>query len=79
MRTGTLGPNVVDISSLYPVTGCFTYDAGFTSTASCELVDISSAPRTRTIRAHLRADGSPILGLISSLSLEGFKITRITR
>ena len=36
MRTGTLGPNVVDISSLYPVTGYFTYDAGFTCTASCE-------------------------------------------
>ena len=36
MRTGTLGPDVVDISNLYPDTGCFTYDAGFTSTASCE-------------------------------------------
>ena len=39
MRTGTLGPDVVDISSLYPDTGCFTYDAGFTSTASCEFED----------------------------------------
>ena len=36
MRKGTLGPDVVDISTLYQETGCFTYDPGFTSTASCE-------------------------------------------
>ena len=36
MRTGTLGPDVVDIGALYQGTGCFTYDPGFTSTASCE-------------------------------------------
>jgi citrate synthase len=36
VRKGTLGPDVVDISALYPETGCFTYDPGFTSTASCE-------------------------------------------
>ena len=34
--SGTLGPNVVDISQLYSETGLFTYDPGFTSTASCE-------------------------------------------
>jgi citrate synthase len=33
---GTLGPEVVDISSLYATTGRFTYDPGYTSTASCE-------------------------------------------
>ena len=33
---GTLGPDVIDISTLYAETGCFTYDPGFTSTASCE-------------------------------------------
>ena len=33
---GTLGPTVIDISSLYGDTGQFTYDPGFTSTASCE-------------------------------------------
>jgi citrate synthase len=32
---GTLGPSVVDISSLYSRTGRFTYDPGFTSTGSC--------------------------------------------
>ncbi|MCQ8129320.1 citrate synthase [Methylomonas rivi] len=32
---GTLGPSVVDIRSLYAQTGYFTYDPGFTSTASC--------------------------------------------
>jgi citrate synthase len=36
VRKGTLGPDVVNISTLYPETGCFTYDPGFTSTASCE-------------------------------------------
>ena len=33
---GTLGPAVVDITTLYQDTGRFTYDPGFTSTASCE-------------------------------------------
>ncbi len=33
---GTLGPSVIDIRSLYKQTGMFTYDPGFTATASCE-------------------------------------------
>jgi citrate synthase len=33
---GTVGPDVVDIRKLYAETGAFTYDPGFTSTASCE-------------------------------------------
>jgi len=33
--SGTLGPSVIDIRSLYAKTGHFTYDPGFTSTASC--------------------------------------------
>ncbi|MBB5074047.1 citrate synthase [Bartonella callosciuri] len=33
---GTLGPDVIEISSLYKETDTFTYDPGFTSTASCE-------------------------------------------
>ncbi|MEW4466703.1 citrate synthase [Parasphingorhabdus sp. JC815] len=33
---GTEGPDVVDIRKLYAKTGAFTYDPGFTSTASCE-------------------------------------------
>src|ERR1700678_3967946 len=33
---GTIGPEVVDISKLYAEAGIFTYDPGFTSTASCE-------------------------------------------
>jgi citrate synthase len=36
IRRGTLGPDVIDITSLYQDTDCFTYDPGFTSTASCE-------------------------------------------
>jgi len=36
VRAGTVGPSVIDISKLYGETGCFTYDPGFTSTASCE-------------------------------------------
>jgi citrate synthase len=34
--TGSVGPEVVDIRKLYAQTGKFTYDPGFTSTASCE-------------------------------------------
>ena len=34
--TGTVGPEVIDIRKLYGNTGRFTYDPGFTSTASCE-------------------------------------------
>jgi citrate synthase len=33
---GSVGPEVVDIGSLYAKTGRFTYDPGFTSTAACE-------------------------------------------
>ena len=36
IHKATLGPDVVDITSLYQETGHFTYDPGFTSTASCE-------------------------------------------
>ena len=36
MRKGTVGPDVVDVSTLYQDTGRFTYDPGFTSTASCK-------------------------------------------
>src|SRR6476469_3797428 len=33
---GSVGPDVVDIRKLYGETGMFTYDPGFTSTASCQ-------------------------------------------
>ena len=33
---GSTGPSVIDIRKLYADTGAFTYDPGFTSTASCE-------------------------------------------
>lgn len=33
---GSTGPSVIDIRKLYGTTGQFTYDPGFTSTASCE-------------------------------------------
>jgi citrate synthase len=33
---GTEGPRVIDVRDLYAETGYFTYDPGFTSTASCE-------------------------------------------
>jgi len=36
IHDGTIGPEVVDVSKLYAETGMFTYDPGFTSTASCE-------------------------------------------
>jgi len=36
MIDGTIGPKVIDVQKLYAQTGMFTYDPGFTSTASCE-------------------------------------------
>ena len=35
VHSGTLGPDVVDVGKL-TANGYFTYDPGFTSTASCE-------------------------------------------
>src|SRR5437667_12584085 len=35
MLSGSVGPDVVDIRTLYAKTGIFTYDPGFLSTASC--------------------------------------------
>ena len=34
--SGSTGPDVVDIRSLYNISNLFTFDPGFTSTASCE-------------------------------------------
>ena len=36
VKHGSIGPAVADIGKLYGQTGMFTYDPGFTSTASCE-------------------------------------------
>ena len=33
---GTLGPDVIDIRTIYAKTGAFTFDPGFTSTSACE-------------------------------------------
>src|SRR3972149_1442009 len=34
--SGTIGPRVIDVRRLYADTGFFTYDPGYTSTASCD-------------------------------------------
>ena len=36
VRSGTTGPDVIDIATLYREQGVFTYDPGFVSTGSCE-------------------------------------------
>ncbi len=36
VRSGSTGPDVIDIRKLYAQTGMFTFDPGFTSTASCD-------------------------------------------
>ena len=36
IHDGTVGPSVIDVSTLYGQSGQFTYDPGFTSTASCK-------------------------------------------
>ena len=35
VRSGSIGPDVIDVTRLYRETDCFTYDPGFTSTANC--------------------------------------------
>ena len=36
VKAGSIGPDVIDITKLYAAANVFTYDPGFTSTASCE-------------------------------------------
>jgi citrate synthase len=36
VQSGSVGPEVIDIAALYKETKAFTFDPGFTSTASCE-------------------------------------------
>ncbi|MDH3548382.1 MAG: citrate synthase [Gammaproteobacteria bacterium] len=36
VRSGTTGPDLIDIASLYKEHGVFTYDPGFVATGSCE-------------------------------------------
>jgi citrate synthase len=36
VKSGTIGPDVIDISKLYGQAGVFTFDPGFTATAACE-------------------------------------------
>jgi citrate synthase len=36
VKSGSIGPDVIDIGKLYAQTGAFTFDPGFTSTAACE-------------------------------------------
>ncbi len=35
IRSGSIGPDALDVANLYRDTGCFTYDPGFMSTACC--------------------------------------------
>ncbi len=35
VHKGSMGPDVIDIGTVYRDIGCFTFDPGFTSTASC--------------------------------------------
>ena len=35
IHSPSVGPDVIDVRKLYAETGLFTYDPGFTSTASC--------------------------------------------
>ena len=53
---GSRGPSVVDISTFYSKTGKFTYDNGFTSTASCR----SSITFIDGEKGELRYRGIPI-------------------
>ncbi len=60
VKAGTIGPDVIDIGALYKHTGTFTYDPGFTSTASCEskITYIDGDEGTLLHRA-IRSNSSP--------------------
>jgi len=55
--SGTIGPDVIDIRTLYGKTGKFTYDPGFLSTASC-----SRRSRTSTATRGSSCTGLPDRG-----------------
>ena len=61
---GSVGPEVIDIRKLYNETGMFTYDPGFTSTASCMAVisarscSVSRSPALRKKSARTVAKRS---------------------
>ena len=57
--SGSVGPDVIDIRSLYAKTGLFTYDPGFTSTASKrpEALFGPGAPRGLPVR-FTRSEGA---------------------
>ena len=52
----TMGPSVIDIRTLYQKTGMFTYDPGYTSTASCS----SSITYIDGLKGELGYRGYPI-------------------
>src|SRR3954453_18948794 len=54
--SGSVGPDVIDIRSLYAKTGMFTYDPGFTSTAACD----SAIPYIDGDKGELMYRGYPI-------------------
>jgi citrate synthase len=57
---GTVGADVVDIRKLYGAAGLFTYDPGFTSTASCRARSpISTASRASCSTAAIRSTSWP--------------------
>jgi len=62
---GTIGPDVIDVRSLYAKTGAFTYDPGFMSTASCK----SSITYIDGDEGILRHRGYPIEQLVESCDL----------
>ena len=64
IKDATRGPSVVDVSSFYAQTGMFTYDNGFTSTASC----ISDITFIDGAKGELRYRGKTIEDLASNHS-----------
>lgn len=64
IMASTRGPDVVDISTFYAKTGKFTYDNGFTSTASCK----SAITFIDGAKGELRYRGIPIEELASKHS-----------
>ena len=72
---GSVGPDVIDIRKLYGETGMFTYDPGFTSTASCESA-ITYIDGEKGILLHR---GYPIDQLAEQFDLHGSRLPAAQR
>ena len=84
MRRGTLGPNVVDVSTLYHDTGLFTYDRGSPPRQAASRRSRSSTSRRGSysiagIRSKNSPRTAPFLRPVTSCSTASYRPLNNTR